>query len=129
MDRARKDISRTGGKTADDGNEEEGSDGRKKRRIKEEDEAEDDGSTPGRKKKAGYTSKYRGVMVQGSYITAMVYVPKRQQSIYLGTFPSELEAALKYDEVAKKMIDNPLLNFLPNGELNPDRRRRIDSVR
>lgn len=40
---------------------------------------------------------------------------------YLGFFDDEEAAARIYDEKAKQVFDNPILNFLPDGSLNPDR--------
>ena len=41
---------------------------------------------------------------------------------YIGTHDTEEEAARAYDEKAKQLHNNPILNFLPDGSLNPDRR-------
>ena len=43
---------------------------------------------------------------------------------YLGFFDTEEEAARIYDEKAKRVHVNPILNFLPDGSLNPDRKKR-----
>ena len=40
----------------------------------------------------------------------------------LGTYDTEEAAAQVYDEKAKQLRDNPILNFLPDGSLNPDRK-------
>ena len=43
---------------------------------------------------------------------------------YLGTYDTEEEAARAYDDTAKQVFDDPILNFLPDGSLNPDRSRK-----
>ena len=43
---------------------------------------------------------------------------------HLGSFVNEEAAAQAYDEKAKQVFDNPTLNFLPDGSLNPKRRRK-----
>jgi hypothetical protein len=43
------------------------------------------------------------------------------RSQYLGFFDTEEEAARAYDKKAKELHVNPILNFLPNGSLNPDK--------
>jgi hypothetical protein len=40
----------------------------------------------------------------------------------LGCFDNEEAAARAYDEKAKQVFVNPILNFLPDGSLNPDRK-------
>jgi hypothetical protein len=59
---------------------------------------------------------------------AMIIVNGRPQ--YLGIFDTEEAAARAYDEKAKQVHQNPALNFLPDGSLNPDRRcRYVESRR
>ena len=41
-----------------------------------------------------------------------------------GPLRHEEAAARAYDEQAKQLHDDPILNFLPNGSLNPDRHLR-----
>lgn len=47
------------------------------------------------------------------------------RSLYLGVFTDEEEAAKAYDLAASAAYANPILNFLPDGSLNPDRRRKM----
>jgi hypothetical protein len=47
------------------------------------------------------------------------------QNTYFGGFDTEEAAAKAYDEEAKRQWTNPTLNFLPDGSLNPDRKKRI----
>ena len=46
---------------------------------------------------------------------------------YLGRFDDEKAAARAYDDKARQVYDNPILNFPPDGSLNPDRKKRIRS--
>jgi hypothetical protein len=39
----------------------------------------------------------------------------------LGSFDTEEAAARAYDEKVAELWENPILNFLPDGSLNPDR--------
>ena len=48
---------------------------------------------------------------------------------FLGTFGDEEAAARAYDEKARQLHDNPALNFLPDGSLNSDRRRKYVASR
>ena len=43
----------------------------------------------------------------------------------LGRFESEKAAARAVDAEAKRLWRNPVLNFLPDGSLNPDRKQKI----
>ena len=43
---------------------------------------------------------------------------------YIGMYDDEEEAARAYDEIAKQLRDNPILNFLPDGSLNPNRKSK-----
>lgn len=49
---------------------------------------------------SGDRSKYKGVRIDGIYISAVIRVNGRR--IHLGTFPTEKLAALAYNEAAKK---------------------------
>lgn len=64
-----------------------------------------------RRKFADATSKFKGVSSYGvRRFRAYIYVDKKQ--INLGTFPSEVEAALAYDRAAKQMFGEfARLNF------------------
>jgi hypothetical protein len=50
-------------------------------------------------------------------------------SRYLGVFEDKKDAARAYDKEAKKLFVNPVLNFLPDGSLNPDRHQRFCRLR
>jgi hypothetical protein len=48
----------------------------------------------------------------------------------LGYFNTKEAAARAYDAAAKRLRTDPILNFLPNGSLNPDRKKsRSQSTR
>jgi len=55
-----------------------------------------------------------------------VQIKYRGKKLSLGYYDDELQAAQCYDRRAKELYDTPLLNFLPGGKLNPDRKRRVD---
>ena len=42
---------------------------------------------------------------------------------YLGDYETEEEAAKAFDKAAVQLYENPVLNFLPDGTLNPDRKK------
>lgn len=42
----------------------------------------------------------------------------------LGSYNNEEEAAKRYDEVAQAIQEKPILNWLPDGTLNPNRKRK-----
>ena len=44
--------------------------------------------------------------------------------LYLGTYDSEEAAAHAYDQRAKEELQKAILNFLPNGDLNPERKKK-----
>lgn len=52
------------------------------------------------------------------------YIHVSGQGRYLGHFDDEEAAARAYNDKAKKIIVNFLLNFLTDGSLNPDRKQR-----
>lgn len=47
------------------------------------------------------------------------------RNTYIGTFDTEEEAAQAYDAEAKRLRSNPVFNFLPDGSLNPDRKKPV----
>jgi hypothetical protein len=53
-------------------------------------------------------------------------ITKRNRTRHLGRFGTEEAAALAYDNEAKRRWENPILNFLPDGSLNPHRHQKID---
>lgn len=55
------------------------------------------------KKKVGTVSKYKGVTKNRRY-TWKARLKKNYQTIHIGTFKTELEAALAYDKVAKEVF-------------------------
>lgn len=55
-----------------------------------------------------------------------VQIKYRGKKLSLGYFDDELVAAQCYDRRAKELYETPLLNFLPGGKLNPERKRRVD---
>jgi hypothetical protein len=57
--------------------------------------------------------------------TACIFSEGRNR--YLGTFGTAEAAAWAYDEEAKQQWTNPILNFLPDGSLNPNRKPRMGS--
>ena len=67
-------------------------------------------------------SSYRGVGWNHGRWGAFIKAGGRSQ--WFGTYDTEEAAARAYDEKAKQVSDNPILNFLPDGSLNPDRKER-----
>jgi hypothetical protein len=55
------------------------------------------------------------------------FIDFQGQRRYLGSFGTEEEAARAYDKKAKRLWANPILNFLPDGSLNPNRKKRVRS--
>lgn len=45
----------------------------------------------------------------------------------LGVFDNIEEAARCYDQAARKHQMYPILNYLPSGELNPDRKKKTNN--
>ena len=72
-------------------------------------------------------STYRGVRWSRGQCAAQINVDGRQQS--LGTFDDDEEAARAFDEKSKRVNDNPILNFLPDGSLNHDYKPRYKESR
>ena len=66
------------------------------------------------------SSTYRGVTWDKGRWRVNIRVNGRIQS--LGCFDNEKETARAYDEKAKQLHVNPIVNFLPNGSPNPDRK-------
>ena len=66
-----------------------------------------------------------GVMLRtnGRWVTQ---IKLNGQGKRLGAFDTEEAAARAYDERARKGFVNPILNFLPDGSLNPYR-KKLDS--
>ena len=78
-------------------------------------------------KAAKRPSTYRGVFWSRGRWGAAIY--KDGETLRLGRFDDEKEAARAYDEKAKQLRDNPVLNFLPNGSPNPDRKSKyVDGI-
>ena len=65
-------------------------------------------------------STYRGVSWSRGRWVASIHADGETQRV--GTYGTEEEAARAYDEKAKQLRDNPVLNFLPDGSPNPDRK-------
>lgn len=61
------------------------------------------------------------VKVKGQWLARLCARGQRQE---MGPFESEEAAAKAYDEEATKLWENPTLNFLPDGFLNPNRHVR-----
>ena len=49
----------------------------------------------------------------------------RLSSRHLGHFHDEREAAMAYDAAARKEFKDPILNFLPDGSDNPERKKKV----
>ena len=71
-------------------------------------------------------STYRGVAWNYGRWSAQIKVNGNQQ--YLGNYDAEEEAARAYDEKAKQVKAKPILNFLPDGSLNPDHKSKSTYV-
>ena len=70
---------------------------------------------------------YRGVAWNNDRWKVLIYADGINH--YLGTYDTEEEAARVYDNKAKQLHVNPTLNFLPDGSLNSDRRRKyVESI-
>ncbi|EKU22862.1 homing endonuclease rb16 2, partial [Nannochloropsis gaditana CCMP526] len=72
------------------------------------------------------TSDYRGIRWHKCNRKWEVQIKYRGKKLSLGYFDDELVAAQCYDRRAKELYETPLLNFLPGGKLNPERKRRVD---
>ena len=66
-------------------------------------------------------SNYRGV--KWRYGQWQTKIKVNGQIQVLGPYDTEEGAARAYDEKAKQLHANPILNFLPDGSINPDRRK------
>ena len=67
-------------------------------------------------------SIYRGVVWSKGRWKALISTDDR--NLHLGIYATEEEAARAYDDKAKQLRDNPVLNFLPDGSPNPDRKSK-----
>ena len=64
---------------------------------------------------------------RGRRWVASIYADGRSQ--YIGRFDNEKAAARAYDKKAKQPHINPILNVLPDGSPNPDRKSRfVDGI-
>lgn len=66
-------------------------------------------------------SNYRGVAWNNGKWQARIREQAKCKA--LGIFDTEKAAARAYDERVKKLHHFPILNFLPDGSLNPDRKK------
>lgn len=66
-----------------------------------------------------------GLLPSGN--TWRVQIGYKGKTIKLGSYAAEkkVEAAEMYDKVALALHEEPVLNFLPDGSLNPDRKRMV----
>jgi hypothetical protein len=65
--------------------------------------------------------------VSGANGSWFAQISFQRQQRRLGAFDTEEAAARAYDEEAKRLWTNPVLNFLPDGSLNPDRKKFVPS--
>lgn len=70
----------------------------------------------------GRPSIYRGVTFTGGRWYAQIHVEGQVEN--RGSFDTEEDTARTYDERAKETRDSPILNFLPDGSLNSDRKKQ-----
>ena len=57
------------------------------------------------------------------------YIRLYGKQVYLGTYESQEAAARAYDLRAKEEYKDPILNYLSDGQLNPDRKGRRKNVK
>ena len=72
------------------------------------------------------SSIYRGVAWHKGKWSAQIAAYGTHER--LGVFGTEEAAARAYDERAKELYESPILNFLPDGSLNPDRKQRVNRI-
>jgi hypothetical protein len=58
----------------------------------------------------------------------IVYIYDSGRPRYLAYFDTEEAAARAYDKEAKRVHTDPVLNFLPDGSLNPNRKQRVSQL-
>ena len=62
---------------------------------------------------------------QGKWGAGIKYKGKK---VHLGSFASEGDAARAFDTAAGELYQKPILNFLPDGLLNPGRNKCLGSA-